>query len=308
MIRGVLLWLIATSIYADSEVLVDRVVAVAGDSPILLSEAQRKVVQGREVVFSSYPVADYAPPFQKAMHDLINIYLAQNMLVKIGADVADQEVEQRIEQFLQSQGLNKQELLKFLRTQGKTYDEYRTDFHQQVLLGKFHSLVIAPLIKITDVELRSYFQEKTGKDHVLLHLQQIYVPKDKQERIVEAYKELRGGLSFANAVELYHDKTQAVSMPPVHLNDLSATIKASVKDLKKGEYSAPAQTALGFHLFYIRDLSLASSSEFQAQKESLELELRNSKMLKQTRRWLADQRAQLGVRVVDYKDPDKRQN
>ena len=300
--RLILLWLGTTSLYANSEVLVDRVVAVAGDTPILFSEAQYKVDQGREVVFSSYPVADYAPPFQRAMHDLINVHLAHNMLVQIGAEIADQEVEQRIEQFLQSQGLSKKELLEFLLAKGKTYDEYRADFRQQILIGKFHSLVIAPQIKITEAELRSYFQEKTGKDHALLHLQQIYVAKDKKEHIDEAYQELRGGLNFTNAIELYHDKTQAASMPPVHLNDLSAVIKASVKDLNKGEYSAPVQTALGFHIFYIKDLSLASSNEFKAQKKSLEIELRNSKMVKQTRRWLADQRAKLGVKIVDYKN------
>lgn len=297
-----LLWLGASSLYANSEVLVDRVVAVAGDTPILFSEAQQKVEQGRAVVFSSYPVEDYAPSLQKAMHDLINVHLAQNMLVQIDADIGEQEVEQRIEQFLQSQGLSKKELLDFLLAKGKTYDEYRADFRQQILIGKFHSLVIAPQIKITEAELRSYFQEKTGKDHVLLHLQQIYVSKDNREKIDEAYTELRGGLNFANAIELYHDKTQAAAMPAVHLNDLSATIKASVKDLNKGEYSVPVQTGLGFHIFYIKDLSLATSGEFQAQKKTLELELRNSKMVKQTRRWLADQRAKLGVRIIDYQN------
>ncbi|MDE3269173.1 MAG: SurA N-terminal domain-containing protein [Pseudomonadota bacterium] len=295
----------ATITYADkdssSEVLLDRVVAVAGGTPVLFSEAQHKVEQGRAVVFSSFPVDNQAPPLQQAMHDLINIHLAQHTLTELGAGIADQEVEQRIEQFLQAQGLSKKELLEFLRTQDKNYDEYRTDFRQQILISKFHGLVISPLIKITDAELRSYFQKKTGKDHALLHLQQIYLPKDQEARSVEAYKELRSGLNFASAIDLYHDQAQAASMPPVRLNDLSATIKASVKDLNKGEFSAPVQTALGFHIFYIKDLSLASDREFKAQKQTLEVELRNSKMLKQTKRWLAAKRAQLGVKVVDYK-------
>ena len=303
-------WLFADSedangvLLADSEdadrVLLDRVVAVAGDEPILYSEAQSKIKKEQMIVFSTFPAGKETTQMEQAVNDLINLRLAEDGLEELGVEIGDEEVERQIAQFLQSRQLQKQDLLAFLQARGKTYEEYEQDFREQILVRKFQSTLIVPQIKLTDADVLAYFLQKTGSESAVLHLQQIVVSPDKHTVIATAHRELQEGLSFEIATDLYHDKEHQRAMPPVLLKNLAGKIKASVKNLKKGEFSAPVKTALGYHIFYIKDKTFKDTNEFSKQKATLELELQNHKMAEYTKRWLQEKRAKTSVKFINY--------
>lgn len=288
-----------------AEALVDEIVAVAGDHPILSSEAREKVDTGPLIVISDYPSPPTASKMTRALNDLINIQLVNAKLDELEIEVTPEQVKKQISAFLQGRGLTQADLLEFLRSQGKTSADYERDFKNQLRVRQFQQAVIVPDIKVTDADVKTLYLKKFGhtSDLVTLSLHQILVPSDQKDTIEKVHQQLRAGtLDFAQAIKLYHDPEVSAVMPKLLLKDLAVEIRASVKDLEEGEFTPPVQTASGYHIFYLAAKTLKDDSDFQARKEELELELKNAELQKQTRLWLQRQRAQSGVKIlVDHR-------
>ena len=286
---------------AVAEVLVDEIVAVAGDHPILFSEAREKVDTGPLIVISDYPSPATASKMTRAINDLINIQLVNAKLEELEIEVTPEQVKKQITAFLQRRGLSQTDLLEFLRSQGKTYADYERDFKNQMLIRQFQQAVIVPSIKVTDADVKTLYLKKFGhtSNLVTLSLHQILVPSDQKATIEKVHQQLRAGtLDFAQAIKLYHDPEVSAVMPKLLLKDLASEIRESVKDLEEGEFTPPVLTASGYHIFYLAAKTLKDDSDFQARKEELELELQNTELQKQTRLWLQRHRAQSGVKML----------
>lgn len=302
---------LASTAQAEDEQLVDRVVAVVDGHPILHSEVAEKVSVGPLVAVSDFPASETATPYVKATQDAINLQLVLSKAKELELDVRDEEVEGEIKHFLESKELTKDTLLQYLAQQGKTYDDYRSDFRNQMILRHFQGRVIKPLIKIIDKDVETYYLKKTGavSDLVELTLRQILLKTDagatadviqaKQAVAREVYQKLQGGMDFKEAVKVYSDDTSAREtgglMDGVRLKDLSGQIRTEVENLEVHTFTQPVQTAAGVHIFYLEERKFAGSKDFQKQKAALEMELWTIEMNAQTKRWLTEQRQRTKV-------------
>lgn len=299
--RLVYLVLLLCSTYLTAQAepqLVDKIVAVAGDHPILHSEAQAKVTTGPLITVSDYPATARASRRQRAINDLINLQLVKTALAELDAGVSDAEIEREIDAFLQQKGLTRTDLDVFLRSQGKTYAHYKKDFYHQLLLRKFHGAIIVPSITVTDEDIKTYYLKKSGRigDLVTLDLQQIFIAGKDKKLINEAYQRLQAGTPFAVVSELYHDQQTSATMQEVQLQDLSPTIRNALRKLTEGQFSPPLATAAGQHIFYVNKRQVSVDATFAASKDELELELKNLELNTQTRLWLQKQHAQTSIK------------
>ena len=278
--------------------LVDKIVAVAGDHPILHSEAQAKVTSGPLITVSDYPATTNASRKQRAINDLINLQLIKIALTELDAGVSDAEIEREIDAFLQQKGLNRTDLDVFLRSQGKTYTQYKQDFYHQLLLRKFHGAIIVPAIKVTDEDIKTYYLKKSGRigDLVTFDLQQIFIAGKDTQRINEAHQRLQAGTPFVEVSELYHNQHSSATMEKVQLQDLSPTIRNALRNLNEGQFSPPLETAAGQHIFYVNKRQVSVDATFAASKDELELELKNLELNNQTRLWLEKQHNQTSIK------------
>ena len=295
--------------------LIDRIVAVVDGHPILYSEVQNKVEKGPLVVVSEFPATQSSSQYDQALQDAINFELVLAKAKDLEIDVRDDEVESEIKSFLESRGLNRDGLLEHLRQAGMSYEDYKRDFKDQMILRRFQGRVIAPLIKITDKDVETYYLKKTAgstADLVELVLRQclIAVPSGATPDVVEAKKKLAqevhqkitDGMAFAEAVKIYSDEPNARQngglMEPVKASDLAPGIKEAVEKLEPGQFTQPVKSPLGYHLFYLEEKKFSGSEEFQAKKKELEMELRNEELQTQTRRWLGEQRQKSKVEIL----------
>jgi len=298
----------------EPEVLLDKVAAVVDGRPILYSDVKQKVDKGPLVVVSEFPLDESAAPYDRALQDAINFKLVLSRAKELELDVREDEVNEEIKGFLEARGLNREGLQDHLRQTGATFEDYKRDFKDQMILRKFQGRVIAPLIKITDKDVETYYLKRAGAaaDLMELVLRQVLisVPSGAIPAVVEAkrrlasevHQKITDGMQFVEAVKLYSDEASGRQsgglMPPVRAKDLMTAIKTAVEVLDVGQFTQPVQTALGFHIFLLEEKKFAGSRDFQNKKRQLENELRTQELLDQTRHWLSEQRQRTKVEVL----------
>jgi parvulin-like peptidyl-prolyl isomerase len=298
----------------SGEVLLDRVAAVVDGRPILYSDIRAKVEKGPLVVVSEFPLEETAPAYDRALQDSVNFELMLSKAKELEIDVRDDEVDADIKSFLEARGLNQEGLLEHLKQSQMTLADYKKDFKNQMILRKFQGRVIAPLIKITDKDVETYYLKRAGSasdliELVLRHIL-ISVPKGSVPAVIEAKRKLAAevhqkiadGMAFQEAAKIYSDEQRAREsgglMAPVRAKDLIGPIREGVESLEVGQITQPIQTSLGFHLFQLDQKKFAGSQEFLSKKRQLENELRNQELVEQTRHWLSEQRQRTKIELL----------
>ena len=280
-------------------VLVDKIVAVVDDYPLLHSEVEDKLSAGPLVILTDFPADNMTSRRRRAINDLINLQLVREALAERDVEVSDRQVERRIDDFLASRNLNRADLKDFLQAQGKSYRQYQQDFRTQMMVDLFYRSLIVPQIKITTADVYTYYLKKSGRtgDLTTVDLRQILISTDKQQAD-QLYRQLQQGLAFGKAIERYHDSRVTSDMPKILLKDLAPELRVEVESLDVGSFSKPIKTALGYHLFQVVAKQQHTDEKFLAGKDQLELELKNQELARQTRLWLAKRHQQINITLT----------
>lgn len=306
-------WLLSLAISSlgYSQQLVDRIVAIVDEEPILMSEINEKVKNGPLVSVSEYPAVADAPDFDKALQDSINFQLMVAAAEDLEIEVEDADVEEQIERILQNQKVNRDQLKLFLEQQNKSYEDYKNDLRNQILLRRFQGRVILPLVKVTEQQVKAYYLEKSGStaEAAAVDLEQIFVrlPSSAPEGLAQAkkavidgaYEKLSSGMDFGEVASLFGDDGKVSTMTSVKVNDLAPMIKAAVSSLQEGQFSEPVKTTMGFHIFRVAKRELSGDSKYVQEKRQLEYELRVRETTAQLKRWLETERQKTKIQVIN---------
>ncbi len=309
-----LLLLCFVPIARAEEKLVDRIVATVNREPVMFSAVDEKVKKGHTIAVSDFPAEDSASDFEKALQDAINLELIKQKAAELEIDVSDQDVDQEIQRFLESRQLTMDGLREALRGQGMSFDEYRADFKDQIILRRFQGHVISPLIKVTDKDIETFYLKKSGttSESVRLVMRQILIkiPDGSVSEVEEGklnlarsvHQKLSSGMAFEEAVKIFSDESSARAkgglMAEVSLKDLVPAIRSEVETLEVGKFTSPVKTANGYHIFYLVQKKFTGSDEFLRQKRQLEFELKNVELVNQTKKWLAEQRRKTKIDII----------
>lgn len=300
----------------EGEILIDRVLAVVDAHPIFYSDIRRKVETGPLVLVSDYPADKDASTQTRALNDAINFELILSAAKDLDVDVTDADLDQEINRYMEEQKLTKDKLIELLRNEGETFENYKRDFRNQMVLRRFQRRVIVPNIKITDKDLETFFlsQSHSGAvDLVEVSLRQIVIKTDPgmSKDLLEArralaqdiYSKLKNGLDFTEAVGLYSDdptaRKNASNLFTIKVKDLASNIRGIIDQLKPGEFSNPITTGNGIQIFQVVERKLGVNKEFQDRKAQLEQELRVAELRNQTNKYLSDQRQRVTIKMIE---------
>lgn len=297
-----------------AEILVDRVLGSVNGQPFLYSDVSAKVANGPLVTISEYPATEQSPPFERAMQDIVNLILIQQKAKELDLDVSDDELEAEISDFLASKGLDKRGLETFLQRENKSYEEYKQDFRNQIILGRFQRRVIAPLIKVTDKDLETAYIKRSGSSsdlvEIVLRQISIQIPEGsgsviadaKRSLAREARSKIEAGVPFVDAVKLYSDDREKAAngglMDSVHLKDLTPAIRKEIERLDIGGVTAPIEVGSTIMIFKVEDRKVSLGKDMQRKKAELEAEIRAAELANQTRRWLSEQRQRSKIDII----------
>jgi peptidyl-prolyl cis-trans isomerase SurA len=268
------------SIPHDSTVVVDRVVAVVGNRPVLASQVD-------EEIFSRQSQGQKVPDTPEGLNDLrkqiISSIIDEELLVQqaqrdTAIKVTDQEVADGVEQQVRKVRANFGSELDYrseLKKAGfQTPEEYRrwlTDQQRRAalqnrLIDRLRSEGKLKAISPTDQEMRSYFEEQKGNlgnRPATISFRQIVLtphaaPEAKARARAQADSivlELRRGADFAVAAKRFSQdpgsKDQGGSLNWFRRGVMVPEFERVAFSLKPGTISDPVESPFGYHIIQV---------------------------------------------------------
>ncbi len=148
--------------------LLDKVAGVVNDQVYTLSEINRiqETLPARnEISGIIYKKLDYTD--KEILKILQHRYIIKDKLAELGFVISDDSVESRIKETEQRLGLRRQDLLNFLETKNLTFNEYFELIREAMEYNYFNSRIIAPLVNITEQEVKNYYYNESSKNQAL---------------------------------------------------------------------------------------------------------------------------------------------
>ncbi len=268
-------YLFTLNIYGE---LLDKIVAIYDDQPILLSQLKR--------VQENIPARRNISPqiFNKEKFSLeelaekrIRSMLIRAKLSEMGYIVSDDQVEASIKSTEERLGLNREALMSFLKNNDFAFDEYFELIRESQEFGLFVSRIIQPLISITDQDLKNAYYQKYATSKSLSFRYNLVDFSISESAISKAQlQKLKATLVEFQQNGVLPEAYSSISTN--ELGDLSedsliAPIKNSLTKANEGEFSEPVLLGGDYHVFYIKKKDLVESADFIEKKNEIYSEL-----------------------------------
>ena len=244
---------------ADAAI-VERIVAVVGERPILLSELRQRARPhlyriAASTQNASQQAAAESEMFRELLTRLIDERLEEQAADKAHLTVTPDEVDNGIRQVAAQARLDPKQLVSEAKRQGLTEQDYRDEIRRQVLEGKLIQLRVRGRVRVTDQDARStynaYVKDLAQQSPVDLRILVLSIPPGTSQQTAQARVTLaeelsrraKAGDDFCDLVLQYSDdpstKQTCGSRGPVPLNALFPELQDVARTQKPGETSAP---------------------------------------------------------------------
>lgn len=252
---------IAAARPADASI-VERIVAVVGERPILLSELRLRGRPHLWRIAASTPnptqqAAQESEMFRELLNRLIDERLEENAADKAHITVTPEEVDNGIRQVAAQTKLQPKDVVAEAKRQGLTEQDYRDEIRRQVLEGKLIQLRVRGRVRVTEQDARAaygrWLKEVQQQHPVDLKIIVLQIPPGSTAQTAAAIETLgqelsmraRRGDDFCELVANYSQdpttKSTCGSRGPVPMSMLFPELQQAASALKPGETAAPIQ-------------------------------------------------------------------
>jgi peptidyl-prolyl cis-trans isomerase SurA len=262
-VSGVLLGLAVAG--AAHATIVERVVAVIGERPILWSDVVRRAAAGRVQIRLQTHDANVIGVqeeglYRELLDHMIDERLEQQQADKAHISVTQDEVDRGIENIAaQAQGqgrtVSAADVLSEVKRRGLTEQDFRDEIRRQILDGKLTELRVRPRVRVTDQDARAAYQHTVDElkaqspiDARILALRVPPMATQEQAAVrmalaTDLVKQAREGADFCAMVAKYSDdastRTTCGSHGPQPIGNLLPGIQDAVRATKEGAISEP---------------------------------------------------------------------
>ena len=240
--------------------IVERIVAVVGERPILLTELRHRARPMLYRIALSTPnptqqAAQESEMFRELLTQLIDERLEEQAADKAHLTVSPEEVDNGIRQVATQARLQPAQLIAEAKRQGLSEQDYRDEIRRQVLEGKLIQLRVRGRVRVSEQDARStydrYLKESADQSPVELHILVLQVPPGASEQTSAARVALgeeisrrgKSGEDFCELVKTYSSdprtKDTCGSNGPLPLKMLLPELQSLATTLKPGEVSSP---------------------------------------------------------------------
>ncbi len=256
----------------DSPQLVDRIVAIVDEEPILQSDLDRelelyrleKQYAGQEIPAASDEVRQEM--LQRLIENKLIIAAAKQADMKVDDAAIEKSVEQKIDQFVTHFG-SLEKLEAELYRSGMSLSDYKARMRSQLKDQQYMRLVVGkfirPHIEVLENEVRDYYQDHLAEmpsdpdsltiSDILVTVQPtLTVRKQVQEQVVKIQAALKSGRDFASVAKEFSKGPGAKKgghFGTVAKGELfDPALDNAVFSLSVGQVSEPVVSSRGVHL------------------------------------------------------------
>ena len=313
-------------------IVIERIVAVVGDRPILLSELRRRarpfLLQVQEKV---PPGAQQAAAESQIFKDLIEKMIDDELIAqaaeKASIAVTSEELENAIRNIAAAQGATVSEIIRLAQeTGGLTEQEYRDEIRRQILEGKMLQLRVKGRLRITEQDVVAAFDraqkaELKRRDYrpawIVLRIYPGSSPEAVEERWALARtiaERARKGEDFAALAKQFSDDTQTRDVggdlgvrAPIgseaaatgRRQVMSAQLESALMGLEPGQTAEPARAGDAIVIVKLLSRQPSRFTTIEAARPELLQRLQAEILQKARRRWIEGlkRRTHLDVRL-----------
>ena len=313
-------------------VIVERVVAVVGDRPILLSELRSRAKPFLLQVQAKVPpgpqqAAAESQVLKELIQKVIDEELETQAADKAKVTVTMEELDAAIRNVAQMQGMTMAELIHEARARsGMTEQEYREEIRRQILEGKMLQLRVKGRVRITEEDVKAMYERSVKEErkkreyHASWSVLRI-LPGWSREALaarralaVEVVRRARKGEDFAALARSYSDDTstrpeggdlgirapqgtQAAASGKRAV--LAPELENVVMALEPGEISEPVEAGDALVILSLQSRQASRYTTYDAGKQEMLQRLQTDILEKAKRKWLEELKAKshLDVRL-----------
>jgi len=256
---------------------VDGIVAVVGDSVILRSQLQERMLQ---LQAQGMDIPDDSVARDSLQHDLLESMVNDELLVQAAVrdttikvdssrvdDIVTQDLQKRIQSFgsqqamqqaLRAQGMNMPTFREMLRA-----DAQRQQLQNQYMAKRGNE---AASIAVSDKEMRDFFaknRERLGKRPATMTFKQVVIQPEASDTALararskaeELLDSLRNGADFQELAKRFSDdpgsKQQGGDLGWFRRGQMVPAFENAVFSLREGQVSGVVKTRFGFHIIKV---------------------------------------------------------
>jgi len=256
----VALALAGTFVRPANAVIVERIVAVVGDRPILLSDLRHRARPfinriAAQAQSPAQQAAQESEMYRELLSRVIDDRLEEQAADKARLVITPDEVDGAIRNVAAQAKVTVPDLISEVRRQGISEQDYRDEIRRQLIEGKLVQLRVRGRVRVTEQDARASYNRviKEIGDQVLVdaRLLPLRIQPGSTGEQLEARMKLardlavraRGGEDFCKLVKEFSDDAQTKdacgSRGALPINQLVPPIPELIKDLKPGEVAEP---------------------------------------------------------------------
>jgi len=315
---------------ASDALIVERIVAVVGDRPILLSDLKQRggpflvQIHGR-VPAGPARTASESQMYKDLIEKLVDEELVAKAADKANLVITSAEVDGAFQNIAAQQRLTVPEVFKQAWvSSGISEQSYRDEIRRQLLEGKMLQLRVRGRVRITEEALRSSFQRALRDERKVLEYRPAWVvfrimpgssPAAIHERQTLAQKvadEARAGADFGDLAKKYSDDSATrgkggelgvrapQGSPAVMMRrrqPLAPALENSIRKLDPGGVTDPISVGDAIVVVKLIDRQTSRYTTFDAARNEMVQRVQGELLIDEKKKWLEELRRKTHVDV-----------
>jgi peptidyl-prolyl cis-trans isomerase SurA len=313
---GLSLFSLLFGVWAVSEAVVDRVVAVVNQEIITLSELEKwkgplvaeiktedrlaKREQTREVL-------------RKILDRLVEEKLVDQEVKRLGIKITAKELEGAIEELKRRNNLTQENFEKALAMEGLSLESFRKEFEKQILRSRLISMAVKVETKVGEKELKDFYEKNRKRyrgeeayrpGQILFYIPKDATPEQVQEirnKCQKVLEKIKKGEDFGELAVLYSEDASAKDRGDLGYfkkGDLLPAFEKEALRLKVGETSGIIRSEFGFHIIKLLDRKGVDPPPLEEVREKIGVDYYQAEMDKALKQYIATLREKS---IVDIK-------
>jgi peptidyl-prolyl cis-trans isomerase SurA len=312
-------------------VVVERVVAVVGDRPILKSELHARarpfLIQiAQRVPPGPQQAAAESTVFQELLQKMVDEELEIQAADKAKVTVTSDEIDGALHNVASAQGLSTVELMKGAVKSGLTEQEYREEMRRQILEFKMLQLRVKGRVRITEEDVKLMYERTVREERKRREYRPLWIVlriphgasggamAEREALAQDLVRRARRGEDFGSLAKRYSDDAAtrdaggdlgikapqgspqaAAGKRPV----LAPDLEAAVMPLEPGQVSDPVHVADAIVILAVAERQPSHYTTYDAAKAEMLQRLQSDILDKAKRKWLDElkSRTHLDVRL-----------
>lgn len=251
----------------------------------------------------------------EVLDTLVDKKLVEQKIKELNIKVAEEDIQQAIEDVKKQNNLTQEALLKALAGQGLSYDQYHDRLREQLEKLKLVSMEVRSKIQVGDTEMREYYDANQAKyreedtfraRHIFFKTGEKASAADIKAAMTKALMvlaETKNGKDFSELAKTYSEDPAARNdggdLGLFKKGDMQPELEQPIMALKPGEVSELINTPLGLHLIKLEERIAGKQKPFESVRSEIEELIYRKKSDERFSQWAKELRAKASIEVRD---------